>query len=412
MELNSLLYSLGLSGLFSTRVFLPAFVTSLFMRYGHKWPFLQEVDFLSNLAQKAEQNPTWFTHGGVVAALGILSVVELLAEKSPEIREAMDEFSVYAKTGISGLTTFGILNTADASFVGDMIEQAAGFLDVIPAVIAAGLTYVGAKIRGGALGIVSEADPDDTVKIRSFISWVEDFFASFGVWYLITAPLLSFAVILGFFGSLHLIRKRHEGKLEEAKVPCSKCGERIHSFATECHHCGTAMESPNIIGFLGGIKDEKAESVHEQKLRLMRLKRSPVSGERFEGKGVDLKCEEDGTTAFADAELNKAYIDSATERLPRALLVGAGLGLVPVLGLIAGVIYYRLRLVAPFRRYLTFGQSFVTKWLIRILLVLLALLQVSGGGIIAVPLMALLNYWFYRSAFVKALRKEELPIAS
>lgn len=85
--------------------------------------------------------------------------------------------------------------------------------------------------------------------------------------------------------------------------------------------------------------------------------------------------------------------------------------MVPVLGLIAGVIYYRLRLVAPFRRYLTFGRSFVTKWMLGLILIALAVLQVSFGGIIAVPLMALLNFWFYRSAFKKALVKANLESA-
>jgi len=79
-----------------------------------------------------------------------------------------------------------------------------------------------------------------------------------------------------------------------------------------------------------------------------------------------------------------------------------------VLGLIAGVICYRLRLVAPFRRYLTFGQSFVTKWLLRIIILALAVLQVSFGGIVAVTLMALLNFLFCRSAFKTGLVKANL----
>ncbi|MAM92253.1 MAG: hypothetical protein CMI15_12385 [Opitutaceae bacterium] len=196
--------------------------------------------------------------------------------------------------------------------------------------------------------------------------------------------------------------------MEDLKTPCENCGERIHSFATACHHCGAKREHPNFIGFLGGVKDEKAASVEDQKLRLMRLKRSPLSGERFEGKGVEQQCEENGTTAFADKALTQAYIGSVGAKLPKVLLVSAILGIVPVLGLIAGVIYYRLRLVAPFRRYLTFGQSFVTIWLLRIILVVLAILQVSFGGIVAVPLMALLNFLFYRSAFNKALSKANL----
>ncbi len=407
MNLNSLLYSLGLSGLFSSRIFLPAFVTALFMKYGHSWPFLNNIEFLAEMAQKASNHPTWFTSGGMITALGVLSVLEFVADKSPEARELMDDFAVYAKTGLSGLTTLGVMNTADADFAGSVLQQA-GILEVLPAFLSAGATFVGATVRGDVFGVLTEADPDDTVKIRGFVSWVEDFIVVFGIRYLFYAPLAAFLVILAFFGALHLLRKYHESKLEDAKVPCGKCGEKIHSFATGCHHCGAIFENPNIIGFLGGIKPEKEPSIEAQKLRLMRLKRSPLSGERFEGKGVELKCEMDGTTAFSDAALTQAYIKSVSEKLPKVLLISALLGIVPVLGLIAGVIYYRLRLVAPFRRYLTFGQSFLTKWLLRIILLALVILQVSFGGIVAVPLMALLNFLFYRSAFTKALRNANL----
>ena len=407
MNINSLLYSLGLSGLFSSRIFLPAFVTAFFLKYGHSWPFLNNIEFLANLAEKANNHPTWFTNGGVVLGLGILSILEFAADKSPEMRELMDDFSVYAKSGLSGLTTLGIMNTADAEFAENVLQQA-GFLETLPAILSAAVTYVGAQLRGGVLGVLTEADPDDAVNIRGFVSWIEDFIGVVGVWYLFYAPLVAWLFVLGFFGTLHLLRKYHEGKLEEAKIPCTSCGERIHSFATGCHHCGTAVESPNILGFLGGIKEEKAESTEDQQLRLMRLKRSPLSGERFEGKGVTLKCEVDGEVAFSDQKLTEAYIGSVAEKLPRVLLISAILGIVPVLGLVAGVVYYRLRLVAPFRRYLTFGQSFLTKWLLRLILIALAVLQVSFGGIVAVPLMALLNFLFYRSAFKKALRKAGL----
>lgn len=410
MNLNSLLYSLGLSGLFSSRIFLPAFVTALFMKYGHSWPLLSNIEFLSEMAAKAANHPTWFTSGGMIAALGALSLLEFIADKSPEARELMDDFSIYAKTGLSGLTTLGVMNTADAEFAGNVLQQA-GLLETFPAILSAAATYVGASVRGGVFGVLTEADPDDTVKIRGFLSWIEDLVVVFGIRYLFYAPLVAFVAILGFFGVLYLLRKYHEGKLEEAKIPCESCGERIHSFATGCHYCGAAREKPNIIGFLGGIKDEKAESIDDQKLRLMRLRRSPLSGERFEGKGVELKCDADGVTAFSDARLTEAYIGSITQKLPKVLLISALLGIVPVLGLIAGVIYYRLRLVAPFRRYLTFGQSFFTKWMLRIALLALVLLQVSFGGIIAVPLMALLNFLFYRSAFTKALRTADLAAA-
>ncbi len=113
-------------------------------------------------------------------------------------------------------------------------------------------------------------------------------------------------------------------------------------------------------------------------------------------------------TAFSDSSLTQAYKSFVSEKLSKTFLVITLLEIVPVLGLIAGVIYYRLRLVAPFLRYLTFGQSFPTKWLLRVVLLVIILQQVSFGGIVEVPLMALLNLLFYRSGLTKALRTANL----
>ena len=113
-------------------------------------------------------------------------------------------------------------------------------------------------------------------------------------------------------------------------------------------------------------------------------------------------------TAFSDSSLTQAYKSFVSEKLSKTFLVITLLEVVPVLVLIAGVIYYRLRLVAPFLCYLTFGQSFPTKWLLRVVLLVIILQQVSFGGIVEVLLMALLNFLFYRSALTKALRTANL----
>jgi len=84
----------------------------------------------------------------VITALGVLSLLEFAADKSPEARELMDDFSVYAKTSLSGLTTLGVMNTADAEFAGDVLQQA-GIIELIPAIVSAGATYFGATVRGG-----------------------------------------------------------------------------------------------------------------------------------------------------------------------------------------------------------------------------------------------------------------------
>ena len=76
------------------------------------------------------------------------------------------------------------------------------------------------------------------------------------------------------------------------------------------------------------------------------------------------------------------------------------LGLIPVLGVIPGVIYYRLSIVAPFRRYIPPGRGFLLRWGVRLaVLALVAFQWVPVAGGLAVPAMALLNYLAYRSAY-------------
>ena len=410
MDLNAIFYSLGLSGMFSSRAFLPAFATSLAMKYGDTLPLLKGLEFLNT----AGSHPTWFTHDGVVLALGILAALEFFAEKSTDIREMMSGASVYVKSIVAGLTTYGFLSAGDAAYIEGLAgPQEAGFADLFPAFASAGLTYFFGSMRNGFLSLISESDPDDDLGIRSFISWMEEFWASFGILFLLLyAPVM--LVMIGLvMGVIYLIHRRAQKKQDQARVECSSCQTRIHPFATACSSCGAFHANPVKLGFFGGLSEETTRDIKEQELRLIELKRSPKSGERLEGRGVEIKGPTDGEAVFGDPERNRRYLNQVGGRLPVVLGLGTLLSLVPVIGLIIGVVYYRLRLVAPFRRYLTFSQGIVTKWLIRVLFLILMAFQwvpIAGGAV--VPIMALINYSFYRSAFKKALIKENLAVAS
>jgi len=415
MDLNALLYSFGLSGLFASRAFLPAFATAVALRYGESLPWLRDLEFV----RAAGSEPHWFTHGGVIAVLGLLAAAELLADKSPEARELLDAASRYVKPGVSALVTMGALGAADADFVDQLVGmRQAGLMELFPAAAAGALTYFFSTARDGALALFGEADPGDDLGMRGFLSWIEDLWAFFGAWLLLVYALGMGALIGLAMGAFYLAARTRERRAERAKVPCAQCGERIHPFATECRHCGAGAAAPRQLSMLGGLREERAEDIQAHKLRLIELKRSPKSGERFKGRGADAVCEEDGARPFEDPALREAYVAMVAARLPTTLAVGAALSLVPILGLVAGVIYYRFRLVAPFRRYLPLRRSLWTRWLIRLLLlVLMAFQWVPVAGAAVVPLMALINYGFYRRAFLRELslkglaenRAEEAP---
>ncbi|MBC2606809.1 hypothetical protein [Pelagicoccus albus] len=406
MDLNSLLYAFGLSGFFASRAFLPAFAAAFAMKYGSSFPWLGNIEFIKEMANA----PSWFTHPAVVLGLGALALAEMLAERSPELRELMDEGLVYLKSGLSMATSYGLLSASDAAVAGDIISQA-GILESIPAALTGGLTFFLSMTRNGVVGILSEADEDDSLGLRKFINWCEELWATFGVWMLLALPAAVLLLNGIVFGVLFLIRKRHESKMEDARIECPSCGTRIHCFSTACLKCDAPNPSPVALGMLGGMLERKEPNLTAQKVRLIELKRSPKSGEKVKGRGADISCQEDGIVLFSDPALNQTYFETVDSRLPKVLMVAAVLGFIPLLGLIIGVIYYRIQLVAPYRRFLPWSKSFLTKWLVRIVLLILAMLQlvpVLGG--LALPLMAFINHWMYRSAFKSALKKKGLAV--
>ena len=103
-----------------------------------------------------------------------------------------------------------------------------------------------------------------------------------------------------------------------------------------------------------------------------------------------------------DPRFAQQYIAFIDRRVPLVCVVCFVLGLIPVLGVIPAVIFYRLRIIAPFRRYIPRGRNFLLRWGIRMVsLVLVAFQWVPLLGGLLLPAMALINYGAYRNAFKK-----------
>ena len=77
MSLAVLLHAIGTIPLFASRAFLPAFLTSLLFRFPNLFPFT-EVN-----APSAE---LFITKTPVIIVLGILAVLEILADKNTDIK--------------------------------------------------------------------------------------------------------------------------------------------------------------------------------------------------------------------------------------------------------------------------------------------------------------------------------------
>jgi len=408
MDLNALIYLVGASGFFSSRAFVPAFFTAVFLRYGHYFPLIGELEFV----QTTGAEPTWFTSNPVILGLGLLAIIEVGATKIPEAQEALDLFHKYAKTGVSALSAIGVLTARDVGFIQETISQA-GVLDMAVAAGMAGAVWTLSTLRSSFMEILAMADPDDDLGIRNLISWFEDLWSSFGVFLLILYPLFMVALLGLVIGLIALARKRAEKKEEQSKIPCPSCGESIYACALACPKCGHAQEHPRDVGFLGQTIDRPAQEGTAHGLRLLSKRRCSKCATRVKERKAPLPCPACDHVLFGESAERDAYLTRVRNRLPKVLIVCFLLSLIPVLGLIPGVIYYRVQLVAPFRAYIPASRGFLLRWALRLLFLFLISLQlVPGFGGFMVPVMALISYGFYAGYFRTSLNSEAQPSAA
>ena len=399
----------GLAGFFGSRAFVPAFALALCLRLGYGGAVAGALTGMSPGAV-----PAWFTSDACLIVLGVLAALEILSTKVAELREVFDAVGPYVRPAMAALTVLGVLSAADSSFVtgtvGDRLSDAGAAATIPPAlggVFLAGLVAIGAwgvaAARSAVLAPFHEADEDDAAGVQHALAWAEDLWAFFGPVLLLLFPLVMLAVVAAVTGLLVWLARRRQVAEDARRLPCASCGEPVYACALACPNCRTPVESPRSVGFLGTGTDRPAADPARHALELASKKRCPTCATRLAGRSPDPRCDACGRRPFAAEDFADDYLGHVAARVPGVLVVCGALSLVPVVGLVAGVVYYRLALVAPFRRYLPRGRAFGTRMGLRVLFVLLAVFQVVpllGGAV--VPIMAMANYAAYRRAWVGA----------
>lgn len=418
MIASLLVQAFGSMGLFASRAFIPAFAAALIMRFGPAIG-LDDVGLLRALGVTGA--PSWFTSDLCLLILGILAGLEVAATKNPDARAILNEVDKYAKPLMAALTVMGVASAGDVAFAaGLMVEGDTGggahpgmivaMLPIlaigltwssIPAAISAVGTFIVATTRSFIVGLFIDADEDDDAGLQKLLSWAEDIWAMFGLFFLILFPFIMLALIGIATGFVFLIRWWAHRKEEASRVPCPSCGESMYRCAMKCGKCKAA--NPNIcdVGLLGQSDTDDPADVATQPYQLAEAKRCPTCATKLESRHPRQACEHCGDDPFDDPAFVRAYADRISARLPLVLLVTAGLGLIYIVGVIPAVIYYRMALVAPFRRYIPRGRNLAMKWSLRLVFfVLLATQIIPGAGAITVPVMALLSFLAYRQMFL------------
>jgi len=408
MTLTALIHSVGNIGIFPSRAFIPAFLTAVLLRVGPHIPMLQNAGILLGVSS----TPTWFTSDAALVILGILSVLEIASTKSSDVREFLHEIDPFLKSAMAFLTTAGVLSASDQGLVNEIQGHAPTMTDLgLSAAIAGAVFYI-TSLRSGVMSILHHADPHDDMHLQRLVSWFEDLWSMFGLVLIVLFPIFMLAVVLAITGFLYGMQRYLEYREDKSKLPCTGCGKPLYSMALACPSCRKETAQPFAVGFLGMPSNSPAPNRQLHSLDLIAKKRCPVCATRFPDRASRQICSGCGHNLMETSTERDAYLAHIDQRLTKTLGVCMALSLVPIVGIIPGIIYYRIKMVAPFRQYITFGTGFLVKWGVRLLNLVLILLQpVPVLGAFLVPMMAFTNYRVYRSVYASTLGAPSLAAA-
>ena len=408
MSLPGFIYSLASVPMFASRPFLAAAVTVLVAKFGMDLPWLRDSDVVLALSR----SPEWFTSWPMVIAVVALAVTEALAVKHAEVRAFLNEFDGYLKSAVALLVSFAVLDEQTGDTLRS-IQRAGIGLGTFFSLIVASLVYALAGLRHAVMGVLAEVDDDDDIGLQTVLNWVENSWTVLGLLFLVILPSVALALsALATFG-LWLVRKSAERREQRSKIPCASCATPVFPHATRCHACGTPLAAPRGVGVFGTPSDAPAPDPVRHRFDLIARKRCPICATRLKKRAVRQACPACRTVTFASQAEFQLYLDALQRRLPRTLWICLGLSAIPVVGVIPGVVYYRLALVSGLRGYVPPLRGCLARVMIRVVNWGLILLQpIPILGALIVPLMCASSYWIYRSSLNGRAEKDMAAAAS
>ncbi len=400
MTVAALIHVLASAPLFASRAFLTAFVSALVFRFGPLVPWLQDTELITTLASA----PPWFTHDVTLLSLAALAILEAAAERSPDLRAVIGEFEAPIKGLVALAITFGLLDSQSAAIAAPVLGVTATSTTAAAGAAFAGVGAWGlASVRRGLLRPLDDLDSDDTLGIRSVITLVEEGSVMGGLALLIVAPVAAAVAITVTAMAVSGIRAYIGSKEEAAKIACGSCEVRHHASAVVCPSCSTPNPAPRRVGAFGQAKDEPAPEAARHEHALLTRRRCRRCASRLVGRAMDARCPECSTSAFADEHALSTYVDGLHGRLGFTLAALAGMSLIPVVGMIPGLIVIRLTVISPLRAYTPVLAGAAARWGDRITTIVLLLMQpIPILGAAMMPLIGWKSWAFHRAALERA----------
>lgn len=399
--------SFGAVPFFASRAFVTAFMISLLARFGANLPELYDLPVIGSLISGIDvmKGADWFTNDITIVILGILALLETTSTKIPEFRELLNSVDAELKAVISVLINIGILDAGKAEFI-DHVLQADFSFGHGWAISVGVAVWCLTKMRNRIHAFFIEVDPDDNVGIQKIISWAEDAWSILGVIFLVIFPVLAI-ILAGLTAlSIFLLKLYIQSRIEKSKIPCPTCQKPNYPTALSCFACKHTFDSPQKVGLMGCASKKKSTNVELHRRKLLSWKLCPECSTRLKEKKLRQNCPACGFEVFDSKKTLNTYLQSIKSKLPKTLGICTGLGFIPFLGLIAGIIYYKFSLISGLQCYIPRSTGFFARWVTRIInIILLAFQPVPILGAFVLPLMCFLNYSIYRRLIEKNSNK-------
>ncbi|MFP2924806.1 hypothetical protein ACLESO_06235 [Pyxidicoccus sp. 3LG] len=353
---------------------------------------------------------------GGVATIALQFVVawvrELLAALEQEVEAWMRRleiaFAVFFATGFTLVLLWdvgGMLLSGSglpfAAVSGQMLSPEFSMKALI--LLGVGVTaYAFASLRARIGELFDFIPLSDESSVRRVLFLAELVFTVAGLVVALLFPVVGVVVMVVLFALLVGVLLALRAVTRGARGPCERCAAEVHLAGSVCPAC-TAVRVPRRIGFLGRVLEGAPADMQKHQHSLLAARRCASCAERLETVEGMVRCPACRAPAFRDEVARRSFLRYVEARLAVLVPVLAVFGLVPVLGIGAGLVLYKLAPAGSLSAFVSWRERLGTRILRAVAVLALLFLQpIPVVGAFAVPGLVVLLHLATRRAFLAA----------
>ena len=279
---------------------------------------------------------------------------------------------------------------------------------VVVSSLAAFGTGILVSFRRKIADLVRTIDPDNTLKLQTFASLVEEttWLALLVVVVLVPVLAVFLVLILALVG--RACRKVLVSMEKKRSHACPQCGELTHDSAVKCPKCNAAQPVPyHHVGRFGLAAPETVDAADKDSVlthhrALLMAHRCPICASPLKDKLVCGCCR----TRVWDVGYSRSdLIRMLDRRIVMATVAGVLVSGIPVLGFLAIALTFNFAVLGVLRRYDSLSSRFLVNFVVRVVkwTVLIFAIIFSGipfvGALFIIPYVV--SYWMKRGKFLK-----------